>query len=241
MSPRDQASVGYQRTYYLQPHQRSRIAPGRSPYVLRHLDEALMALAPPSGARILELGCGMGRFTSLLAAEGFEMTGVDLSPELVDAARSYDSAERSRFLACDAAEVDRHVQGPFDAVVGFFFLHHLPHLGPTLTAAARLLAPGGRMAFCEPNALNPLFYLQILGTRGMTWRGDGGVARMRRRVVGAAFRSAGLESDQVRRYGFFPPALANLEQGARWERRIEALTPLRPILPFQIFAGTLVG
>ena len=82
------------------------MAPGQNRYVLRHLDETLAALAPPPRARMLELGCGMGRFTSLLAERGFEVTGVDLSPELVDAARAHDSAGRICFLACDAAEVD---------------------------------------------------------------------------------------------------------------------------------------
>jgi SAM-dependent methyltransferase len=235
------AHLRYQRHYYEGPQRLARIAPVRSPYVTRHLDETLRRLAPSAGARLLELGCGMGRFTLPLAERGFQVTGADLVPELLDHLRESDPDGSIQTVCCDAAEIDRHATGPFDGAVGFFFLHHLEDLEAVFAGVARLLRPGGRVAWAEPNGLNPLFYLQIAVTRGMTWRGDGGVRRMRPGVVLPALRRAGFGELAVARYGLFPPAISNHRAGARLEGLLERVPLWRPLLAFQVFTGTLPG
>ena len=45
-------------------------------------------LAPVPGERILDLGCGDGAFSAMVAARGAEVVGVDRSPQLVAAART---------------------------------------------------------------------------------------------------------------------------------------------------------
>lgn len=229
----------YQRRYFARPQRTwSRMAPVATPYAHRHLAAvtATLSLAPRS--HVLELGCGMGRFSRLLAEAGHRVTAVDLSPDLIAelraAAASQPWGERLEAVCADTATVAARVDGPFDAVVGFFFLHHLPRLAPTLEAAATLLAPGGGIAFCEPNAWYLPFYAQILLTPGMTWEGDRGVARMRAGVVLPALRAAGFEVGPVRRYGLFPPALANRAAG----RAIEATLERLPVpKAFQVFHG----
>lgn len=235
-----------QREYFSQPDTKPRMTPARTPYVLRHLYEVLADLGLPPGSRLLDVGCGMGRFTRLLAEKGYRVTGVDLSPDLLAVAREElgrrGAAPGSIDYVCsDAARMDEVVEGPFDGAVGFFFLHHLPQLTPTLTAVRKLLRPGGRATFVEPNAFNPLFYLQILFTPGMSFEGDGGVARMRPKLLREAYAAAGLEDFSLRRYGFFPPAVSNRPAGAKLEEKLEALSPLRPILPFQVFSGDLAA
>lgn len=215
----------YQRNYFSRPGRKPRMVQGTTPSVERHLDVSLEAVGARPGDRLLEVGCGMGRFTQLLAARGYRMTGADLSPELLAVARENDPQGRISYVCCDAGEVDSHVQGPFDGVVGFFFLHHLPALRPTFAAGARLLRPGGRVAFIEPNAFYPLFYLQILLTPGMSFEGDGGVARMRRGPFRRAWREAGLRDMSLDRYGLFPPFLANRSWGRRAESLLERATP----------------
>lgn len=232
------ADATYQRDYFADPRRTlGRMAPVRTPYVERHLEEVLAAVAPAPGARVLELGCGMGRFTRLLAERGLRVTAVDLSPTLLELVRALPAPAPVRTVCCDAAEVHRHADGPFDAVVGFFFLHHLADPVPALRSAAAVLAPGGTVAFAEPNGWNPLFYLQIALTPGMTFRGDGGVAGMRAGRVLPALRRAGFGRARARRYGLFPPRLANLPAGRRVEARLERL-PLPPaVSAFQLFSG----
>ena len=232
----------YQRRYFERPDRTApRMAPRMTPYVGNHLERALDALAAAPGARILELGCGMGRFSLPLAARGFRVTAVDLSPDLLAVLRQHDSGATVETVCADAADLGRHVDGPFDAAVGFFFLHHLPALEPLARTLADRIAPGGRIAFCEPNAFNPSFYLQVLLTPGMSFRGDGGIVRMRPGVFRTAFGRAGFSDVRIARYGLFPPLLGNTRAGAAAERAAERLRPVRPLLAFQVVSATRDG
>ena len=244
---RDRDHHEYQRRYYARPERlRSRMAPVRTRYVLRHFDRVHRVLAAPPGARILELGAGLGRFSLLLAERGYRVTAVDLSPDLLERLRrerERRGLDRARLetVCCDAAEVARHADGPYDAAVGFFFLHHLPSVATLARGIAPVLAPGARLAFCEPNAFNPSFYLQVLLTPGMTWRGDRGIARMRPGVLLPAFAEAGFDDLAIERYGLFPPALANRRPFAALEEGLERIPLLRPVLAFQVLSGRFGG
>src|SRR5580704_9264608 len=73
-----------------------------------HLEQHL-ALAPwlkvRAGTRVLDVGCGVGRWSRLLAARGAEVTGIDLSPTMIAQAQRRATAEgvgdRCRFLVQD--------------------------------------------------------------------------------------------------------------------------------------------
>jgi len=92
--------------------------------------------------------------------------------------------------------------------------------------------------FLEPNPLNPLYYIQILITPGMSWAGERGMLRMRPRLVAQAMEQSGLRLAALDRYGFFPPFLANRPWGAALDRTLEKVPFLRPFLPFQLFRAT---
>jgi trans-aconitate methyltransferase len=98
----------------------------------------LELLAPQAGERILDLGCGDGALTERIASSGARVTGVDGSPEFVDAAR--------------ARSLDVHVmdgqhlafEGEFDAVFSNAALHWMPDSVAVLAGVHRALVPGGR-------------------------------------------------------------------------------------------------
>ena len=50
--------------------------------------DLLLAHLPPAPARVADLGCGTGTLSVLLADEGYDVHGVDLSPEMIDRARA---------------------------------------------------------------------------------------------------------------------------------------------------------
>jgi len=111
-----------------------------------------------AGVRVMEVGCGSGMFTEVFAATGAHIVAIDVSPHLLKRARE-------RGLPKDRVEF---VHGPFeayqgnqefDAVIGSSVLHHLD-VTEALRNIKRLLRPGGRMAFAEPNYLNPQVFLE---------------------------------------------------------------------------------
>ncbi len=225
----------YQRSYYDRTVKR-RLIPRRTPYLKRHVDELVRVAALRPGERVLDVGCGMGRHTLLLAERDYAVEGLDLSPVLLQRFRVFNGGRFNIPLhSADVMKPPPDLENRFDAVVGFFALQHMHDLELCLRGMARLVKPGGRIAFLEGNAFNPLYYIQMTIMPEKTWRGDKGVTQMRMSVVANAMKRAGLKSPSVERFGFFPPFVANRSAGARIERAIERLRIFRPILPFQIF------
>jgi SAM-dependent methyltransferase len=212
--------------------------PRATPYVRRHVDQLLSASGLGAGASVLEVGCGMGNYTFELIRRGLVVEGLDLSPVLLDRLRAYAAGEMSLPLHCaDVLDPPEELLERFDGVVGFFTLHHLHDVQGSIASMARLLALGGQFAFVEPNAFNPLYYLQIAATRGMSFRGERRLTSMRGAVILPAIRAAGLSGPRALRYGFFPPFVANRTGGRRVERALEYVAPLRPVSAFQLFLG----
>lgn len=226
----------YHRRYFAGPHRTRRIALGTTPSVQRHVAETVDPLQLGSGARILELGCGLGRFTQALLDRGYRVTALDLSELLIDGLRSaLGPSDRLEAVAGKAEDLATLAPGPFDAVVGFFFLHHLPELAPVFDSARRVLADGGLLAFCEPNAFNPLVYAQVTFTPGMSWKGEPGIPQMRPGIVFPILRDLGFTDLRTRVYGMLPPLVANTKAGGAIERRLEQFGPLRPLSAYRVF------
>lgn len=222
--------------HYFEERPLPRMAPGDSPYLRRHVDAAVRALELREGERVVEVGCGMGRYTFLLAERGLRLEGLDLSPVLLERLARHDGGRYGIPLhAADLQNLSDDLAGRFDAVVGFFMLHHIKDLAGCFAGVARLLRPGGRAVFIEPNPLNPLYYVQIAISPGMTWAGDRGIVDMRPGAIARAMRAGGLVAPRTTRFGFLPPFLANQPWGARLERGLERVPPLRPVSAFQLF------
>jgi 2-polyprenyl-3-methyl-5-hydroxy-6-metoxy-1,4-benzoquinol methylase len=117
-----------------------------------------LALAPwlkvAPGTRVLDVGCGVGRWSSLLAARGAHVTGMDLSPTMIAEANRRAAAQgvapRCRFLVQDLAQLDAGEK--FDLVLGVTVLQHILDPQALREAVQRMrehLAPGGRMVLLE--------------------------------------------------------------------------------------------
>jgi SAM-dependent methyltransferase len=228
----------YQRRYFDRPADgNARLQPTDSAYVRRHLERVIAAAALSPGQRVLEVGAGLGRLTSLMVARGLDLVASDPSPELL--APLWARHPGLAIVRGPMAEVRDPAGRGFDRAVGFFVLHHVSDLDRAFAGLRRAMRPGGRIAFCEPNAYCGLYYLQIALSRHMTWRGDGGVRHMRPGVVLPSLRRAGFVDGSYERYGFAPPAVYEREVGRRLERSLEAVRLLEPLRAFQVFSASV--
>lgn len=73
----------------------------------------------PEGARVLDIGCGMGRHSIALAEAGYAVAGVDLSETLLDVARGHDVQGRVAWSHGDMRNLPFE-DGSFDATVNLF-------------------------------------------------------------------------------------------------------------------------
>ena len=107
---------------------------------------------------VLELGCGTGYFTQELARSGADVVAIDVSPELLEIARSNCSAPNVRYQIENAYALS-YPEAVFDSVVGSSVLHHL-EIAAAIRNIYRALKPGGTIYFTEPNMLNPQIAIQ---------------------------------------------------------------------------------
>lgn len=219
-----------------------RMRPADTPYVHRHVDRMVRLAGLGQDERILDVGCGMGKFTLPLLRRGFDVEGLDLSPELLQVFRDHLRPGEDPALHCaDLLSPPDELHGRYDVVVGFFMLHHLIDLTIAFRQLRQVLRPGGRVAFLEPNGRNPLYYAQITLTPGMSWRSDHGVVRMTQRRLTGALVDAGYDDVRGHQEGALPPALLNRSWGPRVEDAVDRITVLRPLGAFQLLCGVSPG
>lgn len=114
------------------------------------------------GARLTEVGCGTGDYTFLLARRGFAMTGVDLSPTSIAAARGKAKVlglAGASFVVSDAEGLAEVPSESMDGVVSFSALRYVPDIRKALGAVHRVLRPGGAAVLDFPNRYCPWFTL----------------------------------------------------------------------------------
>ena len=116
----------------------------RSPHGLA-VATTLALAGDVAGLRVLDVGCGQGAATRALAAAGAEVTGADLTPELVAAARRHEAEKPLgiRYLESDAQRLAELPNAAFDLVTCQLALMDIPDLDATLIAVHRVLRPGG--------------------------------------------------------------------------------------------------
>lgn len=99
--------------------------------------------------KVLDLGCGYGALSRILAERGAAVTGVDLSGQLLNRARELevDQLQGIRYLQGNAANVDWWDGEPFDGVVCNMALMDIDDLDGAMRSAAAVLKPGGWFHF----------------------------------------------------------------------------------------------
>lgn len=147
----------------------------REPNPLVTLEEpvTLAQIGDIRGQRILDLGCGTGRYCALLAALGAEVIGLDPSARMLDQARRKLTEICGFDLHLGTLEQAGFPSAHFHLVLSALTLAHLPNLAPILTEAARVLKPGGRLVVSDIHPYWPVSghdYTEFFDETGQEYR-----------------------------------------------------------------------
>ena len=146
--------------------------------------ELLTRVRVESAATVVDLGCGPGNLTAMLADRwpAAEVIGVDSSADMVASAQAHAS-DRLRFVQGDLSTW--RPDGPVDVVVANAALHWVPGHVDMLSGIVAWLAPGGALAFQVPDNFGEPSHTLLHDLR--TSR------RWRDRLAGGGDRSASVE------------------------------------------------
>jgi SAM-dependent methyltransferase len=123
------------------------------------VDRAIMMLRPEGGERVLDLACGVGRHSLELRRRGFEVVGVDISPDLLEMAERDAEAQSLEitFVQADLRELDMRdefdlVLSLNDGAVGYFETDEENRR--TFEVISQALRDGGGHLMQLPNVLH---------------------------------------------------------------------------------------
>jgi ubiquinone/menaquinone biosynthesis C-methylase UbiE len=167
----------------------------------REKGAVLDALGPVEDKTVLEVACGTGRFTSLLADRGADIVGLDISPAMLkqgrEKAQSVDVDDRLEFMRADAARLpfpDDH----FDAVLAMRFFHLADRPASFLSEMARVSKEQVFFDTFKRFSFRSVYNFALpMGSRLYS---SGEVERLLR---GAGLQLEGADHDFVLPYGFY--------------------------------------
>jgi SAM-dependent methyltransferase len=154
----------------------------------------LMFHLPPSGGRAVDLGCGTGVQTAMLAERYQEVLAVDLSGPMVDFARRRRPEPNVTYEQRDLRSVEPAADGQFDLVFSAYTLHHVVEFPSALYRMRSLVRPGGWLLLVDLVDDRPLVPRSWFRRRA--WRTFGADLRHRRRGIGEAVELLRLQLDR---------------------------------------------
>lgn len=118
------------------------------------------------GKRVADVGCGGGLLSEAMARRGADVTGIDMSAEVLDVARLHlleSGPLPLTYLHISAEDLAQGSPGSFDAVTCMELLEHVPDPASLVAACARLVKPGGSVIVSTLNRTPRAFLTAIVG------------------------------------------------------------------------------
>ena len=156
-----------------------------------------------AGKRVLDVGCGGGILSESMAAQGAQVTGIDLSEKALGVARLhlFESGQKVDYQHCSAEEFASRHAGEFDVVTCMEMLEHVPDPASTVAACAKLVKPGGQIFFSTLNRNFKSYLFAVVGAEyilNLLPRGTHEYSKFIKPSELARFcRNAGLESAEL--------------------------------------------
>lgn len=209
----------------------------------RHEVVYRLAAVALAGRDVLDVGCGEGYGTALLARTARSAVGVELVPAVhAHAVATYPEAAFLCADLCDLPLPDASV----DAVVSFQVVEHLPDIGRSLAEVARVLRPGGAFWCATPNRLtftpgsdtpvNPFHVIEFAPEELRALLGR----RFAVETLLGVRHGAGLQAIEAREGRSFPDLVLAAPPG-RWPSWLAEAVAAVTVDDFAVHSGDLEG
>src|SRR5579871_6014324 len=119
----------------------------------------LNELGSLKGLRVLDAGAGLGEASVYFALQGANVVATDLSPAMAEFQQKLAAHHGVRISSHVGPAENLNLEGQFDIVYASNLIHHLVDKTAFISAAHRLLAPGGRFVSWDPVRYNPVIYI----------------------------------------------------------------------------------
>jgi ubiquinone/menaquinone biosynthesis C-methylase UbiE len=131
-----------------------RVTLGISPdlTVQEHLARYKFATNFTSETCVLDIACGTGYGTHMLASNAKYVVGLDISPDAINYAKQHYQADNLRFYGGNAYEIP-YLDNSFDIIVSFETIEHLDNPKLFLQECKRVLKPKGTFICSTPNSV----------------------------------------------------------------------------------------
>jgi 2-polyprenyl-3-methyl-5-hydroxy-6-metoxy-1,4-benzoquinol methylase len=121
------------------------------------IPQVLQFLGDVTGRCVLDAGCGEGHLSRLLASEGAHVMAVDISPRLIELAKSQDSTGSVRYWVQDLSKDFPNNGQLFDLVVSNLVLNDVYDYAGYISTLGEVTKPGGRVVLSLNNPYSAVF------------------------------------------------------------------------------------
>jgi ubiquinone/menaquinone biosynthesis C-methylase UbiE len=133
-----------------------------------------------AGLHILDAGCGPGILASYLVSKGASVTGLDVSPKMLELAKGRLGDKAVLHLANMAEPMPFLASGAFDLIASSLAIDYVRDWSVPLAEFWRVLKPGGRLVFSAQHPVGSFLWYQLESYSGVQyvewpWKGFGGI------------------------------------------------------------------
>ncbi|MHA3963485.1 MAG: class I SAM-dependent methyltransferase [Candidatus Thorarchaeota archaeon SMTZ1-45] len=106
-----------------------------------------------NGLIVLDLACGQGYLSRILARKGARVVGIDISEKMLEIAQNSEKAEPLgvKYIRCNSGDMSEIADESIDCIVSTFGFHDIKEIGATIEECSRVLKSGGKLVFAIPH------------------------------------------------------------------------------------------
>lgn len=145
----------------------------RNPLIALEENITLNFIGNVKNQRVLDVGCGTGRYCELLAKRGAKVVGIDPSPKMIEYAKKKITPDCRFELHLGRIEDAEFPTNHFNVVVSALTLGHIPELEPVIRKISRITKSQGRLIVSDIHPYWPISghdYAEFLDGSGQEYR-----------------------------------------------------------------------